>query len=41
MPYRVEFDSTHRILRARFIGRVTDEDLRDVYRFVPRKRHPV
>lgn len=33
MPYCVEFDSTHRILRARFIGLVTDDDLRDVYRF--------
>ena len=33
MPYQVEFDSINRILRARFIGRVTDDDLRDVYRF--------
>ena len=33
MPYQVEFDATHRILRARFQGRVTDDDLREVYRF--------
>ena len=33
MPYQLEFDSTNRILRARLIGRVTDDDLRDVYRF--------
>jgi hypothetical protein len=33
VPYRIDFDSTHRILRARLIGRVTDDDLRDVYRF--------
>ena len=33
MPYQIDFDSTNRILRARFIGRVTDEDLRGAYRF--------
>jgi hypothetical protein len=33
VPYQVEFDSTHRILRARLTGLVTDEDLREVYRF--------
>jgi hypothetical protein len=33
VPYQVEFDFVHRILRARFIGRVTDEDLLAVYRF--------
>jgi hypothetical protein len=33
VPYQLEFDSTNRILRARLIGRVTDDDLRDVYRF--------
>ena len=33
MPYHVDFDPINRILRARFIGRVTDDDLRDVYRF--------
>lgn len=33
MPYQIDFDHTHRILRARFIGRITDDDLRDVYRF--------
>jgi hypothetical protein len=33
VSYQIDFDRTHRILRARFIGRVTDDDLRDVYRF--------
>ena len=33
MPYQVEFDSNNRILRARLIGDVTDDDLRAVYRF--------
>ena len=33
VPYQVDFDQAHRILRARFIGRVTDEDLREAYRF--------
>lgn len=33
MPYQVDFDPTNRILRARFIGRVTDDDLKEVYRF--------
>jgi hypothetical protein len=33
VPYHVDFDPINRILRARFIGRVTDDDLRDVYRF--------
>ena len=33
MPYQIDFDATNRILRARFKGRVTDDDLRDVYRF--------
>ena len=33
MPYQIDFDATNRILRARFIGRVTDDDLREAYRF--------
>ncbi len=33
MPYLIDFDATNRILRARLIGRVTDDDLRDMYRF--------
>ena len=33
MPYLIDFDATNRILRARCIGRVTDDDLRDMYRF--------
>ena len=33
MPYHLDFDPINRILRARFMGRVTDDDLRDVYRF--------
>jgi len=33
VPYQVEFDSNNRILRARLIGDVTDDDLRAVYRF--------
>ena len=33
MPYQVDFDTSNRILRARFTGRVTDDELRDVYRF--------
>jgi hypothetical protein len=31
MPYQVEFDSTNQILRARFEGRVTDEELKAYY----------
>jgi hypothetical protein len=33
MSYQIDFDATNRILRARFQGRVTDDDLKDVYRF--------
>ena len=33
MPYQIDFDSTNRILRARFEGRVTDDDLKSGYRF--------
>jgi hypothetical protein len=33
VAYHIDFDSTHRILRARFEGRVTDDELKDVYRF--------
>jgi hypothetical protein len=32
MAYRVDFDSTNRILRCRLRGRVTDEDIRRYYR---------
>ena len=32
MPYMIDLDATNRILRARLIGRVTDVDLRDMYR---------
>jgi hypothetical protein len=32
VPYLIDFDATNRILRARGIGRVTDDDLRDMYR---------
>ena len=33
MPYHIDFDSTNRILRARFEGPAADDDLKDVYRF--------
>jgi hypothetical protein len=33
VPYQIDFDAANRILRARFEGHVTDEDLRDMYRF--------
>ena len=33
MPYQIDFDSMNRILRARFEGRVTDDDLKSGYRF--------
>lgn len=33
MPYQIDFDSTNRVLRARFEGRVTDDDLKSGYRF--------
>ena len=33
MPYWIDFDTNNRILRAHFLGRVTDDELRDVYRF--------
>ena len=33
MPYLIDFDATNRILRSRFIGRVTDDDLREMYGF--------
>jgi hypothetical protein len=32
MPYRIVYDRTNRILRAQFEGRVTDDELMDVYR---------
>jgi hypothetical protein len=32
VPYQIDFDTTNRILRARFIGVVTDDDLKKVYR---------
>lgn len=32
MPYQIDFDATNRILRARFSGRVTDDELKEVYR---------
>ena len=31
MPYQFEFDSTNQIFRARFEGRVTDEELKAYY----------
>jgi hypothetical protein len=31
MSYQFEFDSTNRILRCRFEGHVTDEDLKEYY----------
>jgi 3-hydroxyacyl-CoA dehydrogenase len=31
MPHRFDFDSTRRILRGRFEGRVTDEELKEYY----------
>jgi hypothetical protein len=34
VPYHFEFDSTNRILRCRFEGRITDEDLKDYYRLL-------
>jgi hypothetical protein len=33
VSYHIDFDSTNRILRARFEGRVTDDELKEVYRF--------
>jgi hypothetical protein len=33
VPYRILFDHTNRILRALFEGRVTDDELKEVYRF--------
>lgn len=33
MPYEIDFDAMNKILRARFIGRVTDDELKEVYRF--------
>ena len=32
MPYHIDFDATNRILRARFEGCVTDDELKEVYR---------
>jgi len=32
MPYQIVYDPTNRILRARFEGRVTEDELREVYR---------
>ena len=32
MPYFFDFDATHRILRCRFEGRLTDEQLKEFYR---------
>jgi hypothetical protein len=32
VPYQYDFDATNRILRARFVGRVTDDDLSEMYR---------
>jgi hypothetical protein len=34
MPYHFEFDSTNRILRCRFEGQITDEDLKAYYRLL-------
>ncbi len=31
MSYQFDFDSTHRILRCRFAGRVNDEELKEYY----------
>ena len=33
MPYQNDVDSTNRILHARFEGRVTDDEVKEVYRF--------
>jgi hypothetical protein len=32
MPYLIEFDAKNRIIRGRFEGRVTDEELKEYYR---------
>ena len=32
MPYQIVYDRTNRIIRVRFEGRVTDDELMDVYR---------
>lgn len=32
MPYQILYDRTNRIIRARFEGRVTDDEFMDVYR---------
>ncbi|HKV05114.1 MAG TPA: hypothetical protein VJO53_08415 [Candidatus Acidoferrales bacterium] len=36
MPYHFEFDSTHRILRCRLEGGLTDESIKEYYRAVPK-----
>jgi hypothetical protein len=33
VAHHIDFDATNRILRARFEGRVTDDELKEVYRF--------
>jgi hypothetical protein len=32
MAYRFEFDSTNQVLRARFDGRITDQELKEYYK---------
>jgi hypothetical protein len=32
VPYRFDFDSTHKIIRGSFEGRVTDEEIKNYYR---------
>jgi|SRR5580700_5365279 hypothetical protein len=36
MSYHFDFDSTHRIIRCRFDGRVTDQILKEYYGVAPR-----
>jgi hypothetical protein len=36
MSYQFDFDSTHRILRCRFVGQVDDEELKEYYLVSPK-----
>ena len=33
MPHHIDFDPTNRILRARFEGHITDDELKEAYQF--------
>lgn len=36
MPFQFDFDSGHKLLRCRFTGRVTDDELKEYYRAATR-----